>query len=189
MFTKSLSKTVAALLILPLTGTAANAAICPAIGASSGCSVVITRSAAGNYSVALTGVGPYDGSDNSLVGFVNNGPDSVAALTLSGSDIFGFDGDGQVGYSGGGNYGPTGYEGPGTSFSVADADHGRVSFTTPIASGGTAWFALESNLATAGGAPITVSGTPEPESWALLLVGFGAVGATLRRRSPRVVAA
>jgi hypothetical protein len=34
-----------------------------------------------------------------------------------------------------------------------------------------------------------VAGVPEPASWALMLVGFGGMGALLRRRRPRAVAA
>jgi hypothetical protein len=46
-------------------------------------------------------------------------------------------------------YGPTGYEGPGTSFSAVStgADDGIVTFTPPIASGATAYFALAQALA------------------------------------------
>ena len=33
------------------------------------------------------------------------------------------------------------------------------------------------------GAAVSVTGVPEPQSWALLVVGFGLVGATMRRRA------
>ncbi|HEY0435496.1 MAG TPA: PEPxxWA-CTERM sorting domain-containing protein [Phenylobacterium sp.] len=32
---------------------------------------------------------------------------------------------------------------------------------------------------------VTSSGAPEPESWALMIVGFGAIGAAMRRRTSR----
>jgi hypothetical protein len=39
------------------------------------------------------------------------------------------------------------------------------------------------------GAPISFSyGVPEPSEWALLIVGFGLVGAVLRRRRTAVAA-
>ncbi len=182
-------KSLLTLPLLALTATAAQSAVCPVIGSSSDCSAVITRSSAGVYSVASTGVGPYDGSDDSLVGFVNNGNDTVFSLTLTGSNIFGFDGDGVDKYSGGGLYGTTGYEGPGTSFTVTDFNNGKVNFASGVAAGKSIWFALESNLSNASGPPITVTGTPEPETWALMLAGFGAIGAVMRRRVPTVVAA
>ena len=182
------------LLIIPLAllgASAANGMTCPAIGNSSDCSVIITRSATGAFSLTSTGVGPYDGSDDTLVGIVNNGPDSLASVTLTGNDIFGFDGDGINIYPGGGSYGPTGYEGPNTSFVVTDFDHGKVLFTGGLASGASAYFALENDLSGAAGTPppIVISGTPEPEMWALMLVGFGSIGAVMRRRATTVVVA
>ncbi|MFI4965908.1 MAG: PEPxxWA-CTERM sorting domain-containing protein [Caulobacterales bacterium] len=36
---------------------------------------------------------------------------------------------------------------------------------------------------------VDVAGVPEPASWALMLMGFGGMGALLRRRRPRAVAA
>jgi N-acetylmuramoyl-L-alanine amidase len=60
---------------------------------------------------------------------------------LTGSDIFGFDGDGVGAFIG--NLGPTGYEGPGTSFSKIDANHGTVNFTSGLDDKGFIWFSLE----------------------------------------------
>lgn len=38
-----------------------------------------------------------------------------------------------------------------------------------------------------GGAPVlSVAGVPEPSTWAMMIVGFGAVGLGLRRRTPRL---
>lgn len=45
-------------------------------------------------------------------------------------------------------------------------------------------YAVGSNVETTG-----TSGTPEPETWALMLVGFGGVGAVMRRRATKVVLA
>ena len=43
-------------------------------------------------------------------------------------------------------------------------------------------FGEESFKGTVDIAGATFSATPEPASWALMIVGFGAVGATMRRR-------
>lgn len=188
MSTKILSKLLIGLPMLAIGATPVAAAVCPTIGTfSSGCSALITRSSTGVYSVVSTGVGPYDGNDDSLVGFVNNGNNIVTSLTLSGNDIFGFDGDGINTFAGGGNYGPTGYEGPNTSFTIVDANNGKVNFIGGVAPGATAYFALESNLSNASGPPIGVTpGTPEPATWAMMLVGFGSIGAVMRRRATTV---
>jgi len=53
-----------------------------------------------------------------------------------------------------------------TAYTYADGTHAGSSF---LALGGTLG-----------------SGTPEPETWALMLVGFGAIGASMRRRATKV---
>jgi hypothetical protein len=156
--------------------------VCPAIGLSSDCSVVITIQANGSALVQTTGVGPFDGAEDSLVGIVNNGPVPLTILALSGFDIFGFDGDGLAAY-GGGSFGPTGYEGPNTSFTVTDANHGFVNFLNGgILNGGTAYFSLEENLSNSGQPLIVGNGVPEPATWAMMLIGFGFVGGAMRIR-------
>jgi len=158
---------------------------CPSLpGASSAdCSVLITVNPDGSFTATLTGVGPYDGAEDSLVGVINNGPGVLTDIFLAGPDIFGFDGDGQALYSGI-SYGPTGYEGPGVSFFPVDSDSGTVSFAGlpggGIAVGGTAWFALEEDLSRVGGIT-TIASAPEPATWAMMLLGFGAVGFQIRR--------
>src|SRR5205809_956961 len=59
--------------------------------------------------------GPYDGIEDTLIGVVNNSPNALTSLHITGTFIFGFDGDGEAAYTGVA-YGPTGYEGPDTSF-------------------------------------------------------------------------
>jgi hypothetical protein len=54
----------------------------------------------------------------------------------------------------------------------------------PVAYG----FANGSSFLATGGT-LGTSGTPEPETWALMLVGFGGVGAVMRRRATKVVLA
>jgi len=104
--------------------------------------------------------GPYDGADDTLFAVQNNSPKSIAAIPLRGSQaIFAFDGDGiYANFNGtfiynpppGGPYGPTGYEGPGVSFSNISPDFksGTVNFNPPIPPGGSAYFGLENAVQT-----------------------------------------
>ena len=181
------SSLVAASALCILSAPAFAASPCPAINLSSQCSVVITESAGGTFSLASTGVGPYDGSDDTLIGVINNSATALTSLSLSGGNIFGFESDGPSSFTGV-SYGPTGYEGPNTSFTVTDANDGVVNFLNGgvAPNGGTAWFALEENLSGAVGTPppITVGGgVPEPTTWAMMLVGLGAVGYAMRKRN------
>lgn len=134
---------------------------CPAIGASPSCEILLVVNADGTVSVeGDPSVGPYDGSDDTLVGIINNSSAGVKAVTVSGpgSDLSGFDGDGicsgdygSWNGSSGCPYGPTGYEGPGTSF-VTDPslpDSAEVDFTSGLAPGKSAYFSLEGALTSA----------------------------------------
>jgi hypothetical protein len=154
--------TILVLAIAALSLGTANAQ-CPAIGADTTCGVVITITNTG-ATVSPTGQEPYDTIDDTLVGVVNNGSLPVTSVVLtSGNDIFSFDGDGICGISPitglpyvpsppACPYEPTGYEGPGISFSniISDATTGTVTFSPPIpANGGTAYFSLENALGSA----------------------------------------
>jgi N-acetylmuramoyl-L-alanine amidase len=77
-----------------------------------------------------------------LVGVVNNSGATVFGISLTGDDIFGFDFDGAATYTGT-SFGPTGYEGPGTSFSPIDASSGTVNFDNGLPNQGFIWFSLE----------------------------------------------
>ncbi|HUO37029.1 MAG TPA: hypothetical protein VMU34_03920 [Mycobacterium sp.] len=134
-------------------GVTANAAtVCPAIGGDTDCGVVITINDAGAQ-VSVTGQGPYDGADDTLVGVVNNSKRPLRSLILSSSsDIFGFDGDGLTSYGGAGNASDsTGYGGPNANFSAINAGmtSGTVNFVTPIPVGGSTYFGLENSVANA----------------------------------------
>lgn len=108
---------------------------CPAIGYSSSCAVLITITPTGRLIFQTDpNVGPYDGSDDTLVGVLNQSGATVSAINLSGNGIFGFDGDGANGGS---------YAGPGTSFTVQNANTGTVNFTQDLNDGGFLWFSLE----------------------------------------------
>jgi hypothetical protein len=105
-------------------------------------------------------VGPFDGSDDTLVGIVNNSTSAVDAVTVSGpgSGLSLFDGDGICSGdygawdgSAGCPYGPTGYEGPGTSYVTSQSlpDSAEVDFTGGLTPGQTTYFSLEGALVAA----------------------------------------
>jgi hypothetical protein len=104
-------------------------------------------------------VGAFDGIEDTLVGVVNNSSATVNKITLSGvgasgTPIFGLDGDGICGgYNPGPPacpYGPSGYEGPNTSFAniSADTTTGDVVFTGGLAPGQSTYFSLEDKVET-----------------------------------------
>jgi uncharacterized repeat protein (TIGR01451 family) len=122
---------------------------------ASGCGVLITitgTAAAPVATITLPGNGnPYDGDEDVLVGVQNNSTATISGLNLSSSGnpgAFNFDQDGPCHYNGADCFqGATGYEGPTTTFSQISGNKasGAVNFTTPLAPGGSTWFALENN--------------------------------------------
>jgi hypothetical protein len=140
--------------------TPAPVASCPAVGQDSGCGYVVTVGANGLATVTHeAGVGPYDGSEDVLVGVVNDSDALVTSVELSGtSDTFGFDGDGICTYSftGDGYCGslpdsdPYDYEGPNNTFTAYTADAGTVSFDNALAPGAGTYFSLEEAPTAAG---------------------------------------
>jgi hypothetical protein len=148
--------------------TSAASAQCPTVGSDTGCGIVITVTGTG-ATFMPTGMGPYDGSDDTLVGVVNNIPActpgqksqtacgvSIYSLDLSATNtIFGFDGDGISSPTYGIPNNPmdvqngnTQYGGPNAYFTNINATQtaGRVNFITPIPPGGTGFFSLENAL-------------------------------------------
>src|SRR4051812_35843407 len=76
---------------------------CPPVGLDTGCGILLTiTSASGGIAGAFTVVAatsptqpPYEGSEDTLIGVLNNSGVTVNSLALSSTtDIFGFDGDG-----------------------------------------------------------------------------------------------
>ncbi len=134
---------------------------CPAIGSSPSCEILLVVNA--DNSVSVLGdpsVGPFDGNDDTLVGIVNNSAAPVGAVTVSGpgSGLSEFDGDGICSGdygtwtgSDGCPYGPTGYEGPGTSFVTNQSlpDSAEVDFADGLQPGAAAYFSLEGALTSA----------------------------------------
>jgi hypothetical protein len=132
---------------------------CPAINDAASCDILLSVNADNSITVyGDSSQPPYDGSDDTTVGIVNNSASPVNAVTVMGpgSDLAGFDGDGICTYTGWAGasscpYGPTGYEGPGTSF-VTDPslpDDAEIDFAGGVVPGGTAYFSLEGALTAA----------------------------------------
>ncbi len=128
---------------------------CPAVGASPSCAILVVFNADGTTSILTDPtVGPFDRVEDTLVGVQNDSGTIVPNMRISGSSIFGFDGDGICSglYSpspAGCPFGSTRYEGPKTSFSIVDPSHGTVIFTNGLASGASTYFSLEGALSAA----------------------------------------
>ncbi|HEX6699542.1 MAG TPA: RHS repeat-associated core domain-containing protein [Gaiellaceae bacterium] len=134
---------------------------CPAVGNDTSCGVLVTVTDSGTQVQSDPSQGPFDGVEDTLIGVQNNSSSTIGSLVLSANtDLFGFDGDGLCsGVNSGGRtpfapppagcpFGPTGYEGPGTSFSNINpsATGGVVNFNPGIAPGGSGYFTLEESL-------------------------------------------
>jgi hypothetical protein len=153
-----------------------------------GTSATVTHTA-----IAGVPIGPYDGSDDTYIAVKNTSPGgALSSMTLSapivaGNEIFAFDSDGgeSTAYLNTHNtYGPTGYEGPGTSFSGISADKttGTVNFTGGLGAGEEAYFFLETDIASAVGNGTFIPTVPDGGSTLMLLGGVLAGLASIRRR-------
>ncbi len=68
---------------------------CPAVYKDTGCQFLVTVTPAGETVSEDPGQGPYEGSDDALVGVQNNSSSPITSIHLSAEDeLFGFDGDG-----------------------------------------------------------------------------------------------
>jgi len=136
-----------------------------------GCNVVITINPDRSATVAVNDASPYDGSDDALIGVVNNSGLPLPSIYLNGVGIFSFDQDGICAFTFiGDEYcgsAVTGYEGPTSRFSNIsfDGSAGTVSFKPFVsADGGAAYFSLEGlPSATVGvSSPCAMTLTPPP---------------------------
>jgi PKD repeat protein len=125
---------------------------CPADGQDTSCGTLIIINPNGSTTVVSDpSQGPLDGIEDTLIGVVNNSSTTVQQLPISSaasatSPIFDFDGDGLCAASPrptGCPFGPTTYEGPGISFTIADPNNGTVNFAGGLAPGASAYFSLE----------------------------------------------
>jgi hypothetical protein len=128
---------------------------CPAVDQDSNCGYLIIVGPGDAATVTASGQGPYDASDDVIVGIVNDSDALLSSVQLSGgsgNDIFGFDGDGMctVKFTGNGYCsslppGSYGYEGPDNSYTNISSDQtvGTVSFTKDLAPGAGTYFSLE----------------------------------------------
>jgi PEP-CTERM motif len=177
--------------------------ICPTTSSNvtgadaTGCGVLITMGTSG-ATIAITATGPFDGVEDTTVGVINNSLKPLTSLTLTATDAsgaFGFEGDGIQTFTSVngvviGSGGATTYEGPTSTFSLAGVDAAGggtlvVKLSTAIAaSGGSTYFSLEGNPATAGGGISVGGAVPEPGTFGALGAGLlGLAGLVRCRRS------
>ena len=179
---------------------------CPAIGSDTSCAILYVYNANGTISAFGDATqGPYDGSDDTLVGVLNNSNTVQTSLTLTGVGltgipIFGFEQDGICTYAPftGSSYcsgayyqtDPGDYAGPQNTFTNISSDQktGTIVFTGGLAPGAATYFSLEDRLNAA--SPPTVTGgggttsVPAASTYSLIacaiLLAMGA-GKFLRR--------
>ena len=133
---------------------------CPAAGADTGCAVLVTVNVDGSTTVSTDPAQPPMSPTGVLIGFVNNSDavvHSVAMTGTAGAGAFALTGQGVCAVHPGPcinptEFGPTGYEGPGTSFvtTTGNTTSGTVNFGVGMVPGTATYFSLAS-------APITVS--------------------------------
>jgi PEP-CTERM motif len=141
-----------------------------------------------NYAVQT----PYDGNDDTWFSIINNRTTPLLSLALSSPtlDLFGFDGDGIdtrcFPAACTNALDTTGYGGPLAYFTGINASKtaGTVVFgANGLAAGASTFFSLEEAVTL----NTIVVGTPEPSTWAMMLLGFIGLGFMGYRKSRRTL--
>src|ERR1700704_4394515 len=120
---------------------------CPPVGLDTSCGTLIVIQPNGTMVGLSDPSQPPYLTEDTLIGVLNESSSPVKSIPLTGSFIFGFDEDGLCTaepHPSGCPFGPTGYEGPGTSFEVSNFNEGKVVFEGEgLAAGASAYFSLE----------------------------------------------
>jgi len=166
-----------------------------------GCNVLITINANQTVTVSVPDSTPYELSEDVLVGVKNNSSVSITSLGLTGSGVFGLEGDGICIYTfvgssycsangASGGTDPYDYYGPTSTFAITNANTGTVNFNPGIAPGGVSYFSLEGqpdvtlNVIISGTGPGGTTpgptGAPTLSAWATALLGLGLMGYAMR---------
>jgi hypothetical protein len=186
---------------------------CPPVGADKmGCQLLVVVSAVNSSGAATafnvfqstTDLGPFDGTEDTLIGVLNSSTGTLKSITLfggTGSGVFLFDADGACFSATTYTPAPPAAQCPGGAYTTADpGDYASInaSFGTIVPSGdsgtinlggaaglavnGSAWFDLEGviNAQQIGGSPPP---TPAPSTVWLVVTGLAAVGIWQLRRS------
>ena len=145
---------------------------CPAVGVDTSCGVLIDVTDSGATVSVDSTQHPYDNSEDTLVGIINDSSHPLVSVSLSATGIFGFDGDGicsasYSSFSGGAcpfldsTYA---YGGPGITFHVTDSNDGVVELYAPtgLAPGHSTYFSLEEAISS--DTPITAAVIDPPSA-------------------------